>query len=190
MKNTKLLLVIFLFLSVILNAQGRRVNQSSIHAQYGYVLDKDSLTGGFMAKAGYGRVMGNKGFLGKVEGFYQSYKVEYRYNQILPYKKYGIGVYGGYSYEGLAPVFFNVYGGVYGAYEMVNDGNERDPKFNALIPAKVKGFVYGLSGSAELEIILVRKLSLVADYTQYYDLKSEFSKSNFALFGGLKYYIN
>ena len=73
---------------------------------------------------------------------------------------------------------------------MVNDGNERDPKFNALIPAKVKGFVYGLSGSAELEIILVRKLSLVADYTQYYDLKSEFSKSNFAFFGGLKYYIN
>lgn len=180
-----------LFFSIALNAQGRRKDQSSIHAQYGYMPNSDSLkNGGFMAKVGYARVIGDKGFLGKAEAFYQDYKVDYIDGQILPYKKYGLNVSAGYSYEGLYPVFLNAWFGAYGAYEMANDGNEKDPKFNAQIPTKVKGFVYGLSGSAEVELVLARRLSLLVDYTQYYDLKSKFSKSNYAFFGGLRYYIN
>ena len=189
MKEKIAILFVIIF-TITMNAQGRRKNQSEIHAQYGYVLDKDSLTGGFMAKVGYGRVFGDKGVLGKVEGFYQDYKVNYLDGQILPYEKYGLNVSAGYSYEGLAPVYLNVYGGVFGAYEMANGGNSKDPLYNAEIPTKVKGFVYGLSGSAEVEVVVVRKLSFVVDYTQFYDLKSKFSKSNFAFFGGLKYYIN
>lgn len=186
-KHLLLLLVLF---ALMLNAQGRRDKQSAIHAQYGYVMDKDSLTGGFMAKAGYSRVMGDKGFLGKVEGFYQDYKVTYLDNQILPYQKYGLSVSAGYSYEGLSPVFINGWLGAYGAFEKANDGNQNDPKFNAAIPAKVSGITYGLTGSAEVEVMLTRKLSFLVDYTQFYDLKSKFSKSNYAFFGGLKYYIN
>lgn len=186
----KVLVATFLFLGILASAQGRRKDQSSINFQYGYILDKDDLKGGFMIKGGYGKVFGNNGVMGKVEGFYQKYDVKYIDNQILPYNKYGLNVSAGYSYEGLAPVFINVYGGLFGAYETANDGNQNDPLYNAEIQKNVKGFVYGLSGSAEVEVVLVRRLSFVADYTQFYDLKSEFSKSNFAFFGGLKYYIN
>lgn len=188
MKRNLLLLMVFFTLT--LNAQGRRDKQSAIHAQYGYIMDKDSLTGGFMAKAGYSRVIGDKGLLGKVEGFYQDYKISYIDEQILPYEKYGLSVMAGYSYEGLAPVYLNAWLGGYGAFEKANDGNQNDPKYNAAIPTKVSGITYGLTGSAEVEVMVVRKLSLVVDYTQFYDLKSKFSKSNYAFFGGLKYYIN
>ncbi|CAA7393302.1 hypothetical protein [Chryseobacterium fistulae] len=143
-----------------------------------------------MAKVGYMRVIGDKGFLGKAEAFYQDYKVNYIDGQVLPYKRYGLNVNAGYSYEGLYPVLINGWLGAYGAYETANDGNQKDPKYNAEIPTNVKGFVYGISGSGEVEVVLVRKLSLLVNYTQYYDLKSKFSKSNYAFFGGLRYYIN
>lgn len=187
----KKLLVLFLVLTAfILNAQGRRDGQSSIHAEYGYVFPKDSTKAGFMAKVGYGRVFGNKGFIGKAEVFYQKYDVTYLDNQILPYNKIGLNVNAGYSLEFLYPVVLNGYVGGFAGYETVNKGNDRDPKYNALIPEKVKGFTYGISGSIEAEIFIVRNLSFVVDYTQFYDLKSKFSKSNYAIFGGLKYSIN
>lgn len=186
----KILIATLLLFAILMNAQGRRKDQSAIHAQYGYILDKDNLTGGFMTKAGYSRVMGEKGFLGKAEGFYQDYKVSYLDNQVLPYQKYGLSVQAGYSYEGLAPVFLNAWFGGYAAYEKANDGNQKDPRYNAVIPTKVTGITYGITGSAEVEIVLFRKMSLLLDYTQYYDLKSKFSKSNYGIFGGLKYYIN
>lgn len=186
----KVLISAALLISISIFSQGRRDKQSFINAQYGYILSKDNLDGGFMAKAGYGKLIGEKGLMGKGEVFYQDYKVNYIDNQILPYKNYGLSAMAGYSYEGLSPVFINVWLGAFGSYEIVNDGNTKDPIYNTDIPERLKGFTYGLTGSAELEIMLFRKLSLVADYTQYYDLKSKFTKSNFAFFGGLKYYIN
>lgn len=185
--------VLFLFLVLIafsLNAQGRRDKQSSIHAEYGYTFPKDSAKAGFMAKVGYGRVFGNKGILGKAELFYQNYEVGYLDQQILPYNKFGLNVNAGYSLEALYPVLINVYAGGFAGYETVNDGNDKDPKYNATIPYKIKGFTYGVSGSVEMEIFLIRNLSLLVDYTQFYDLKSKFSKSNYGVFGGLKYSIN
>ena len=187
----RILIILLLFVGLCYNAQGRRANQSGIHAQYGYIASNDTIKkGSFMAIAGYNHVFGDKGFLGKAEAFYQDTKVGYTDGQILPYQKYGLNVSAGYSYEGLYPVFLNAYVGAFGAYENVNDGNQKDPKYNAQIPAKVKGFVYGLAGSAEVEVVLARKLSLLVNYTQFYDLKSDFSKSNYAFFGGIKYYIN
>lgn len=193
MMNTRILIIFMLIISIVINAQGRRKNESSIHAEYGYIPTKSADTlkeASFMAKVGYMRVIGDKGFLGKVEGFYQRSKVLYTGNQYLPYEKYGLNVSAGYSYEGLYPVLLNAYVGVYGAYEKANEGNEKDPLYNAKIPAKVKGFVYGFSGSAEVEVVLVRRLSLLVNYTQLYDIKSEFSKSNYAFFGGVRYYVN
>lgn len=186
----KILGAAVLLLAVTVNAQGRRKDQSAVHAQYGYILNKDNLEGGFMAKGGYSRVIGDKGLLGKAELFYQDYDVTYLDNQILPYQKYGLSAQAGYSYEGFAPVFLNAWLGGYAAFEKVNDGNSRDPLYNAEIPAKVSGFVYGITGSAEAEVAIFKKTSLIVDYTQYYDLGSKFSKSNYAIFGGLKYYIN
>lgn len=175
---------------IIATAQGRRAEQSAVHLEYGYILDKGDLKGGFMAKGGYSKVMGDKGFLGKAEGFYQNYDVTYLDNQILPYQKYGVNVNAGYSVEALAPLYINAWLGGFAGYEMVNDGNTKDPKYSAEIPTEVKGFVYGISGSGELEYAFARKFSLLANYTQFYDLKSKFSKSNFGVFAGIKYYIN
>lgn len=190
--KTKFLALAILLFGISVYGQGRRANQSGIHAAYGYMpISSDSAkTGSFMALAGYNRVLGDKGFLGKIEGFYQKSKVGYTGGQYLPYEKYGLNISAGYSYEGLYPLFLNAYVGAFGAYEKVNDGKERDPLYNAQIPAKVKGFAYGISGSAELELVLARKLSLIGNYTQFYDVSSKFSKSNYAIFGGLKFYLN
>lgn len=184
-------IIVLLLIAFLFNAQGRRAEQSGIHAAYGFIPSSDSIKkNSFMVIAGYNHVLGDKGFLGKIEGFYQKTNVNYLGNQVLPYEKYGLNVSGGYSYEGLYPVFINAYVGAFAAYENVNNGNERDPKFNAVIPEKVKGFVYGISGSAELEVVLARKISIIGNYTQFYDLKSKFLKSNYGIFGGLKFYIN
>lgn len=184
------LILFALCLCMLVQAQGRRKGQSAVHAEYGYILDQGDLKGGFMAKTGYSKVFGDAGVLGKVEGFYQDYEVTYMDEQILPYQKYGLNVNAGYSYEGLAPVYLNGWLGGYAAYETVNKGNSKDPKYSAEFPVPVENFIFGLSGSAEVEFAFARRFSLLANYTQFYDLKSDFSKSNFALFGGLKYYIN
>lgn len=185
------ILTVMLFLNTIAFAQVRSADQSGIHAQYGYIFPKyDEHKSEFMAKIGYNRTFGENGYLGKAEAFYQNYNVGYTDGQTLPYQKYGVSAYAGYSFEKINPVLINAYAGAYGAYEVVNDGNSRDKLYNAEIPASVKGFTYGLTGSIELELILSRKFSFLADYTQYWDLKSKFSKSNGAVFGGIKFYIN
>lgn len=175
---------------IIVNAQGRRKDQSSINVEYGYIPQKGDLKSGYTAKAGYGRVFGEKGFLGKAEVLYSDYSVNYLDKQILPYQNYGINVNAGYSYEGLYPVMLNAWVGAFGSYENVNKGSDKDLLYDATIPYKVKGFSYGFSGSAEAEIYLLRRLTLLLNYSQYYNLKSDFSKSNYTVGGGLRFYIN
>lgn len=176
--------------AIAIQAQGRKDDQSFVNAQYGHILATDKLESGFMAKVGYGQLIGKSGLMAKGELFYQDYEVDYLDGQVLPYQNYGVSAMAGYSYEGFSPVFINAYLGAFGGYETVNNGNKKDPKYNTDIPERLKGFTYGITGSAELEVMVVRNLSIVADYTQFYDLKSKFTKSNFAFFGGLKYYIN
>lgn len=189
MKNN-ITILLFIIGGVLANAQGRRADQSAVNIEYGYIANNEDVEGGFMLKGGYSKVIGKKGFLGKIEAFYQNYEVTYIDNQILPYQKYGLNANAGYSIEALAPVYFNAWIGGFAGYEMANDGKKTDPKYNAEIPTEVKGFVYGLSGSAEIEYAFARKFSMLTNYTQFYDLKSKFSKSNFGFFAGIKYYIN
>ena len=183
MKN-KYFTALFVLITISLQAQGRRKNQASIHAQYGFT------NNGSMIKAGYGKVFGDQGFLGKSEVFYQNYKVAYIDNQSLPYEKYGAGVSAGYSFERFSPFFINAWLGLYGGYEKINEGKEYDSKYHAPIPSKVKGMIYGVSGALEVEYNINRRFSIIADYSQFFDLKSEFSKSKFGIFGGLKYNLN
>lgn len=185
-----ILFALFFSLGILAFAQGRRQNQSSIYAEYGYNPSKDDLKEGKTILAGYARVFGNKGFMGKAEGFYQDFEVGYLNNQVLPYKKYGVNINAGYSYEGFYPVMINAWAGGFGGYQEVNNGDKTAPLTKETIQEDVKGFVYGLSGSLEGEIFLTRKLSLLASYKQFYDLKSKFSKSNYGFFGGLRFYID
>jgi hypothetical protein len=151
---------------------------------------KDDLKATKSIMGGYAKILGDKGFMGKVEGFYQDLEVTYSNKQILAYKKYGVNINGGYSYEGFYPVMINAWLGAFGGYEDVNKGNKTSPLTKETIQEDVKGFVYGLSGSLEGEIFLTRKLSLLTTYSQFYDLKSKFSKSNYGFFGGFRFYID
>jgi len=189
----------FFFIAILIASaafsQGRRDGQSGIHAQYG-ILPSMSNTKetAFMANLGYLKVFsGNndKGWLGKAEAFYGKYEVDYRNNQRLDYERYGVNVQAGWTYEGLRPVYFNLFAGAFAGYEKVNKGSETFQYDNSLISKKVKGFTYGLTGSAEVEYAVIQtKLSLIANYTQFVDLKSDFSKGVPVIFAGIRYYIN
>lgn len=190
-ETKKLLLLLMVLSSTFLFSQGRRDGQSSIQAEFGYMpTTQNKYSGAYMAKIGYSRVLGEKGFMLKGDFFYQDYEVDYLDNQILPYQKFGLTANVGYSYERLYPFFFNAWLGGYGGYENVNNAKQHDNLYNNKIPTKVEGFIYGLTGSAEVEVNVTNKLSLLFNYTQYYDLKSKFSESNYGLFGGLKFRIN
>ncbi|UTG66782.1 hypothetical protein J2O02_18335 (plasmid) [Elizabethkingia anophelis] len=188
-KNT---LLLFLFVCVLGFAQGRRNGQSAIHAQYGFIPStSDSKETSFMLNAGYLKVFNEQGWLGKAEAIYGKYDVSYSNNQRLAYERYGVNVQAGWTYEGLKPVYLNAFAGLFAGYEKVNNGKENDPLYNAKIPEKVKGFTYGLSGTAEVEVAIIpTKFSLIANYTQFYDLQSKFSKGSYGIFGGFRFYVN
>lgn len=184
----KILIYAMVCFGIVANAQGRREGQNSIQGQYGYMPNKGDLGGGTVLKLEYGRVIGEKGILGRSGVFYQDYKVAYN-RQLLPYQKYGVNVMAGYSYEGLYPVFLNAYIGGYAGYEIANKGVKKDT-YGALIPTNVNNFTFGIVGTAEMEVILWERIGAVIDYTQYYDLKSKFSKSSYGINAGLKIYLD
>jgi len=184
-------LVLLIAGTVTVQAQGRRAGQSSLQAGYGFMPSMvDSKGDAFMLKGGYGLVFGDNGWLGRADFVYSKYSVNYTNDRIFPYEKYGINVQVGWSYEGLYPVFLNGFAGIFGAYEKINNGNTEDYISSNKIPYKMKQFTFGFSGTAEIEIMLVENLSLAFDYTQSYDVISKFSKGQYAIFGGLKFYIN
>ena len=185
------LLILFAF-STLAFAQGRRNGQSAIHAQYGFMPSMtDAKENAFMFNAGYLKVFNEKGWLGKAEVIYAKYEVDYISQQKLPYERYGLNVQAGWTYEGLKPLYLNAYAGLFAGFEKINNGKDTDPLYNATIPEKVQGFTYGISGTAEAEVsIIPTKLSFIANYNQFYDLQSKFSKGNYGIFGGLRYYIN
>jgi len=184
--TTTLLLIGFLAFS-----QGRRADQNSLQASFGVMPDTEKTDQtSFMMKAGYSKVTGKKGFLGKAEIFYQKYGVGYIDSQILPYQKIGISAQAGWSFENLSPFFLNIYLGGFAAHETVNGGENKDLLYQAEIPEKVKGITYGINGGLEAELIVYKNISFTVDYNQYYDLKSNFSETSYGVLGGLKVYLN
>lgn len=175
--------------SVFSFSQGRRANQSAVNLQYGFVLPSKE-AGEFQLKGGYNHVIGDKGILAKAELTYQKYHVGYIDDQILPYEKYGITAGAGWSYENLHPFYVNLYAGIYGGMEKVNNGISKDPKYEAEIPYSLNNFIYGVNINPEIEVFVTRRFSVVLDYTQNIQFGSKFSKSNNFVNGGLKYYIN
>lgn len=169
-------------------AQGRIEGQNSFHGQFGFMpteLGNDKF--GFMAKAGYGRVLGSAGFMGKVELFYGQYQVKYKDDVMLPYNRFGIEIMPGYSYEKLYPLMINGYLGVFGNYETVNNGSHGLKDNTGVIVEKVESFNTGIAGSIELELWVLKNFSVLLDFTQYYDFTSKFSIGKYAFFGGIKY---
>ena len=90
-----------LFIGALSFTQERIDGQSAVQAQFGYIPSTGDFSDGKIIRLEYDRVMDNKGWLGKAGIFYKDYEVGYTHNQILPYKKIGINVVAGYTYEGL-----------------------------------------------------------------------------------------
>lgn len=191
MDMKKTLTTALLIFGILTFSQGRRANQNAVQTSYGIMPDVDNTEqNSFMVKAGYSKVIGKKGFLGKTEIFYQKYGVGYIDLQTLPYQKIGISAQAGWSLENLSPFFVNFYLGGFGAHETINGGENKETLYQSEIPEKTKGITYGIAGGLEAEIIVYRNISFTVDYNQYYDLKSKFSETSYGLFGGLKIYLN
>lgn len=187
----KILIISFLMMAISVYSQGRRANQNAAHLAYGLMPDaKKANQNSFMLKAGYSRVIGKKGFLGRAEVFYQKYGIEYIDKQILPYQKIGVSAQAGWSFENLSPFFLNIYLGGFAAHETVNGGENKDLLYQAEIPEKVKSMTYGINGGLEAEMTIYKNISATVEYNQFYDIKSKFSESNYGIFGGIKIYLN
>lgn len=185
----KTLFIVGLFTAMSVNAQGRRDGQSAIHANYGFPLGKKGNQSEMMVKAGYSRTFGDKGILGKAEFFYKTYGVSYIDSNPLPYQMYGVNVNAGYSFEKLQYVYLTAYAGLYGGFEVVNKNNPKEPTHGQTINGELRGFRYGISASAEVEVPVIRNFSIIADYTQFFNLTSKFSKAIGTVNGGVKYYF-
>jgi hypothetical protein len=168
-------------------AQGRTDGQNSVYADFGIVPEHTGNNFAVSAKAGWAKVLGTKGFFGKVGVGYSNYEVGYLNNISIPYQRIHVDVMPGYSYVGLYPLMINGYLGAYGALEVVNHDKKgvEDHAENILEPTT--NFTVGFVGTLEFEVNLSKNLSIVADITQYYDINSKFSKAKYAVYGGIKY---
>lgn len=170
------------------NAQGRVDGQNSVYAGFGFMPTQiNNSTFAYRVKAGYVKLIGNSGFIAKADLGYSSYEVAYRDNLRLPFQRIHIDVMPGYSYEGLFPVMLNGFIGFYGAYEIINNGSRAIKNYSGEIPENINSFTTGFVGTAEIEVSIYQWLSVVVDFTQYYDLASKFSKGKYAIYGGLKF---
>ena len=115
----------------------------------------------------------------------------------LAYELSGINAMVGWTFEKLYPLSINLKAGVFGAYEKINEGRD---KVNLLVnnlvvkdvdlPFKTKGYTFGFLASPELEVVLWKKISAIASYTQYYNPISKVFEWNNSFEIGLKMYIN
>lgn len=170
------------------NAQGRVDGQNSVYAGFGFMPTQiNNSTFAYQLKAGYVKIFGSSGLIGKADLNFATYEVAYRDNLRLPYQRINIAVMPGYSYEGWFPLMINGFVGFYGAYEIVNNNNRTISGTNGQIPEKINSFTTGFAGTAEIEVSISQWLSVVVDFTQYYDITSKFSKGKYAFYGGFKF---
>lgn len=168
-------------------AQGRTDGQNSVYLDFGVVPQHTGNNFAYSAKGGWSKVFGTKGFLGKLGVGYSNYEVGYLDNTSIPFQRIHLDIMPGYSYVGLYPLMINGYLGAYGALEIINNDNPMIKGKAENIIESTTNFTVGFTGTLELELNVLKNLSIVADITQYYDMNSKFSKAKYAVFGGIKY---
>lgn len=168
-------------------AQGRVDGRSSIYADFGIIPKHTGNNFAFSAKVGRTIGISSEGFLGNIGLGYSNYGVGYLSDTSIPFQRIHLDIMPGYSYVGLHPLTINGYLGAYGALEIINNDNPMIKGKAENIIESTTNFTVGFTGTLELELNVLKNLSVVADITQYYDMNSKFSKAKYAVYGGIKY---
>lgn len=149
------------------------------------------------ASLGLNIMLSDTPFFLEGEVFYSRFPIKGRENpdswvQETWYKStlYGVKFGGGWSYEGMSPVFLNFKASGFAGYEGVNHGGDNKGMDSIELPYPVNNFVYGVVGSPELEVALGEKLSLCLAFSQYVNLGSKYSHYFSSLELGIKFYFN
>ncbi len=179
---------LFLIITTFAFAQ-RNSNGYSVFAKGG-MISSSKLFGKFGGSAGVSYVIGTKGFLTDVQVNYHLSDIDYN-ESTLPYQLLSLEFLGGYSIEkeSLYPFYFNFKGGFFMGYERINKDSEYEDLYSTKLPYETSNFSYGVSVSPEVEIIAYDNISAILSFTQYFNLKSDYNKSYYTAFVGLKYYL-
>lgn len=133
---------------------------------------------------------GQKGFFLEGGFLLQDFLIEYEpIQKKLPYTMYGINAMGGWSYENLNPVFFNVKAGGFLGYYTYNKGDNKEEVYNSTLENDVKGLTYGATIEGEVEFVIWRKLTGIASFSQYFYPNDKWIRWNYALAIGAKWYL-
>lgn len=186
----KFLLFTLVFASFSIYAQ-RRSNGWALQARYGLMQGKGDIMGNAVeTNLGTSITIGNKGVLAELNLFAQDFSFEHKeLKKEIPYQLYGLNVMGGWSYEGIRKLYLNFKAGGFAGYSIVNKGDAKEDVYGTTFVNPVKGITYGVVGSPEVELVIFRKLTATASYTQYFYPNDKWIRWQYTVNAGLKLYF-
>lgn len=185
----KVLVVLGLFLFCIISSYGqRRAGGYALKTSVGIMRGKGEILQeiGSTASLGMSHIIGNSHFLVDVDFVLKDFSTEYQ-EQNLYNRFYGMKLQGAYTIENLEPLYINFKVGGFAGFEQVNKGKLTENVYGIALPHPVDNFVYGVVASPEIEIILLRKLNFIVNYSQYFGISSKYTDLYYSVEAGIKY---
>lgn len=134
--------------------------------------------------------IGQRGYFVEGNAIMQDFSINHtELNKAIPYQLYGLNIMGGWSFENLYPLYINLKAGGFGGYYTVNKGKKKEDVYGTTFTNPVEGIIYGVTGSAELEIIIWKQLAGVVSYAQYFYSNDKWIKWQYTAEVGLKWYL-
>lgn len=192
MKKTILLLSVMLAVISTAHAQ-RKSNGFAIKASAGLmkgVADEVILLKDFGTtfSAGVSHNIRSSSYIIDADVIYQNFSTDY-HGQTLPNRFYGLKLQAGYSIEEVMyPLIVNFKLGGFVGHEQVNNGIGEE-KHGLPLPYPTSSMVYGAVLTPELEVVLYRKLCLLINASQYWNVGSKYAEWMYSFNAGLKVYL-
>lgn len=134
--------------------------------------------------------IGQRGYFVEGNAIMQDFSINHtELNKAIPYQLYGLNIMGGWSFENLHPLYINLKAGGFGGYYTVNKGKRKEDVYGTTFTNPVEGISYGATASAELEIVIWKRLSGVLSYGQYFYVNDKWIRWQYTAEVGLKWYL-
>jgi len=134
--------------------------------------------------------IGQRGYFVEGNAIMQDFSINHtELNKAIPYQLYGLNIMGGWSFENLHPLYINLKAGGFGGYYTVNKGKRKEDVYGTTFTNPVEGISYGAIASAELEIVIWKRLSGVLSYGQYFYVNDKWIRWQYTAEVGLKWYL-